>query len=310
MQVTMVSRRSFLRATGKLFAAGVAAAAYGVIVEPFFGLRIARYAFTPPNWPPGLRLRLAVLADVHACAPWMSAARIADIVALTNECGADAALLLGDYIGTHRFQVQEPMRDWASALARLDAPLGVHAVLGNHDWWMDAAAMRRESGLPAAGLALQDAGVRVYQNDAVRLRKDDRPFWLTGLGDQLAFGRARGRVGEDRGIDDLPGMLGKITDDAPVVMMAHEPDIFPQTPKRVSLTICGHTHGGQVTLFGFAPVVPSRYGSRFVYGHIVEDERHLLVSGGLGCSGLPIRVGARPEVVILDLGGADPSGVA
>jgi uncharacterized protein len=89
----------------------------------------------------------------------------------------------------------------------------------------------------------------------------------------------------------------------PVLMMAHEPDIFVDMPDRVSLTLSGHTHGGQITMGGFAPRVPSKFGTRFLYGHKVEENRNLIVSGGLGCSGLPIRFGRPPEVVIVELGG-------
>ncbi len=87
-----------------------------------------------------------------------------------------------------------------------------------------------------------------------------------------------------------------------VILMAHEPDIFPQVPDRVSLTLSGHTHGGQVRLFGHAPVVPSRYGSRYAYGHIIEGGRHLIVSGGLGCSILPLRFASPPEINLIELG--------
>ena len=93
-----------------------------------------------------------------------------------------------------------------------------------------------------------------------------------------------------------------MTDDAPVILMAHEPDIFAEVPNRVALTVSGHTHGGQVRLAGFTPIVPSKFGSRYAYGHIVEDGRHLVVSGGLGLSGLPIRFGSPPEVVLVALG--------
>ena len=137
----------------------------------------------------------------------------------------------------------------------------------------------------------------------MRLTKEGRPFWLTGLGDQLAFfvGRRRGhRI--YKGIDDLPGTLAKVSDDAPVILLAHEPDIFTQVPDRVSLTLSGHTHGGQVRLFGYAPRVPSAYGNRYAYGHIVENNRHLIVSGGLGMSILPVRFGSPPEIVIVELG--------
>ncbi len=90
-------------------------------------------------------------------------------------------------------------------------------------------------------------------------------------------------------------------------MLVHEPDAFVRMPDRIALTLSGHTHGGQVRIAGWSPVVPSEYGNRFAYGHVVEDGRHLIVSGGLGCSGLPIRIGVPPEIVMVELGtGAAP----
>src|SRR4051812_37491596 len=148
----------------------------------------------------------------------------------------------------------------------------------------------------------------ILENEAVRLTKDGRPFWLVGLGDQLALlqpGRKR-----YRGVDDLPGALAKTTDDAPAILLAHEPDIFPEVPDRVALTLSGHTHGGQVRLFNYSPLVPSRYGNRYAYGHVVEDERHLIVCGGLGTSILPVRFGVPPEVVVVDLGAPRPEGTS
>jgi predicted MPP superfamily phosphohydrolase len=217
-------------------------------------------------------------------------------------------LLLGDYVagrGMSRYSDPIQGKDWAGALGRLKAPLGVHAVLGNHDWWDDLDVQRRGRGLPRAGHALQDAGIAVYENDSVRLMKNGAAFWIAGLGDQWAFRtkeavrhrRATGRVGSD----DLAGTLAKIGDDAPVILMAHEPDIFPQVPDRVALTVSGHTHGGQVRVLGYAPVVPSRYGTRYLYGHILEEGRNLVVSGGLGCSGVPVRFGSPPEIVMVEI---------
>jgi predicted MPP superfamily phosphohydrolase len=87
-----------------------------------------------------------------------------------------------------------------------------------------------------------------------------------------------------------------------VILMAHEPDIFVRVPDRVALTLCGHTHGGQVRLMGWSPVVPSAFGNRYAYGHVVEEGRHLVVSGGLGCSILPVRFGVPPEIVVVELG--------
>ena len=171
------------------------------------------------------------------------------------------------------------------------------------------------AGPTRARRALEAAGIPVYENKAVRLIKDGRPFWIAGLGDQWAFWPLEKdydefvRRGKKRytGVDDLPGTLAQVTDDAPVILMAHEPDIFPGVPERVSLTLSGHTHGGQLRVFGYSPVVPSIFGNRYAYGHVVEDGRHLIVSGGLGCSAMPVRLGAPPEIVVVELGGGGVS---
>ena len=298
----MISRSTFLRLFTAMIASGVVTSAYGVVLEPFYRLRVTRYKLTPPNWPKGLKLRLALLADIHACIPWMDAARVGRIAAMTNELNADAVLLLGDFIASHHFKVHEDLDAWAGALKTLKAPNGVHAILGNHDWWNDEAAMRRGAGPVAAQVALEKAGIPVYENSAVRLQKDGKPFWIAGLGDQIAFVPVRGWRNPPQGIDDLPATLSKITDEAPVILMAHEPDIFPDVPDRVALTLSGHTHGGQLNIFGFRPIVPSRFGRRYAYGHIVERNRNLIVSGGLGCSVVPARIGSPPEIVVVDLG--------
>ncbi len=302
----MISRRTFLKAVGAVFVAGIGLGSYAFGVEPVLRMNVTRYRLTPPRWPHDLKLRMAVVADVHACDPWMTLPRVEKIVAATNALQPDVILLLGDYVSGMRWVTEYvPSSQWSTAFAALQAPLGVHAVLGNHDWWEDAAAQRRKEGPTIAGKALQDAGIPVYENDAIRLEKDGRPFWLAGLGDQLAF-IERNRLGQRsyRGVDDLTGTLAKVTDDAPVILFAHEPDIFPKVPDRVSLTVSGHTHAGQVRLFGYSPVVPSRYGNRFAYGHVVEQGRNLIVSGGLGMSILPVRFGAPPEIVVVELGEA------
>ncbi len=288
----------------------------GYAVAESWRLNVTRYNINPPGWPRGFRLKLAVVADLHACDPWMSLARIHQIVARTNALNADAILLLGDYVVGYRLaSFSRPVAhdDWAAELANLKAPLGVHAVLGNHDWWEERAVQDRRSGPIKAAMALRNARIPVYENDVIRLQKDGRAFWLAGLGDQWAYWPKKenyldfvrgGKVAYD-GVHDLPATLAKITDDAPVILMAHEPDIFPDVPARVALTVSGHTHGGQIRLGGFAPAVPSKYGRRYTYGHIVEDRRNLVVSGGLGCSTLPVRFGSPPEIVVVDLGVED-----
>ncbi len=298
----MITRRGFLKLIGGGFLATAAMGSYAFAIEPLLRLNTTFYSPKLPNWPDDLSLRVAVLADIHACDPWMSVARLNYIVAKTNDLKPDIVLMLGDYIAGMRFKsANVPPEEWSAALGRLSAPMGVHTILGNHDWWHDVEAQNRGSGPTIAGEALQGVGINVMENDALRLEKNGHAFWITGLGDQLAFTHSS-RWKNWRGVDDLDGTLAKVTDDAPVILMAHEPDIFPKVPERVSLTLSGHTHGGQVRLFGYSPVVPSRYGDRYAYGHIVEDGRNLIVSGGLGCSIMPLRFGSPPEIVVLDLG--------
>src|SRR6478609_9476554 len=93
----MVSRRKFLKWLLALSAAGITLPAYGIAAEPFF-TRITRYAFTPKRWSPGLNLTIAVIADIHACRPWMTPERIASIVERTNALKPDVILLLGDFV--------------------------------------------------------------------------------------------------------------------------------------------------------------------------------------------------------------------
>jgi len=296
-----MTRRRFLRWLIAASAAGVATPAYAFWVEPGLRLIVRHYTLRPPAWPRDMPLRIVALSDPHLGAPYMSLERYAGIVAAANSLEPDLIVLLGDYEAglRPRFVTQQvSMPEFARESARLAARCGVVAILGNHDWWSDPLAQHTRFGPVRAARALLDHGIPVLHNDAIRLSTGDRPFWVLGLGDQLALLRPSGRPD---GVDDLAGTLAKIGDDAPALLLAHEPDIFPQVPSRVALTLCGHTHGGQIRLFGYSPRVPSAYGNRYAYGHIVEDGRHLVVSGGLGRSVLPVRVGVPPEITVVEL---------
>jgi len=291
----MISRRSFLRLLGLGSLATAALISYAIVIEPRVRLVTTRYRLRPAGWPALEKsLRVVALADIHACEPWMPASRIRQIVETANALRPDLVVLLGDYVaGMRRFRTRDvPMGDWGSELGRLSAPLGVYGILGNHDWWTDVDGVRA---------TLIAHGVTVLENHARLLRPvGGPPFWLAGLGDQIAIPLGPGHF---KGVDDLDGTMRQVNDDAPVIMLAHEPDIFPKVPPRVSLTLCGHTHGGQVWVpFLGRPIIPSAYGQRFAYGSIVEEGRQLVVSGGLGCSIIPVRFGVPPEIVLLELG--------
>jgi uncharacterized protein len=272
---------------------GLVAATTGVYagaIEPQ-GLVVTRYALTPPGWPAGRRLSITALADLHAGGPDMLARHIRRIVDTTNELKSDLVVLLGDFIATYPFAARARDGVWAAELKRLSAPLGIWAILGNHDWWSDLDGVRG---------ALAEAGIPLLENNAVQLGGPGQRFWLAGLGDQLAYRLGRGRF---RGVDDLPGTLAQVDNGDPVLLLAHEPDIFPRVPARVTLTLAGHTHGGQIRVPLIWPLfVPSKFGARYAYGHVVERDRHMIVSGGLGTSIIPARLGVPPELVHIELG--------
>jgi uncharacterized protein len=223
-----------------------------------------------------LRLKAVVLADIHACEPWMPASRIRGIADLTNDLEPDIVFLLGDYSGGHNF-VTGPVlpEEWGEALSILRPPLGAFAVLGNHDWWHGPLPNIPGDDAESARKALRSANITVLENHALRLSQNGRPFWVAGLGDQLA-----GFVGPTGFAthDDLGATLRQVTDDAAVILLAHEPEIFRRVSDRVSLTLCRHTHGGQIGV----PPVPSGLGR---WQHLIRRQRELQKAYGHNAEG-------------------------
>ncbi len=290
----MIGRRGIVAGLGGLVAAGAGFAAYGFGVEPFLRLTIQHHTVRPTGWPAGLSLRVAMLSDLHAGAPLMDEARIEHIVARTNALAPDLVLMTGDFGPSCDFVTRViPHADVARRLAGLRAPLGTFAVNGNHDWWEDPVAMRRGAGaVTTMGRALEAVGIPVLRNQVMRAG----PVLVGGLESQWAFGAYRGA-------EDVPRLLEQVAGDAPLLVMAHEPDIFATLPGRAAVTFSGHTHGGQVRLLGWSPYTSSRYGNRYAWGHVREDGRDLVVSGGLGISTLPVRFGVPPEITVVDIAG-------
>jgi uncharacterized protein len=298
-----LNRRRFLQGAAGFASAAVALGFYSTAVEARLRLELTSYAVSPPTWPDDLTLKIAIIADIHACEPWMPAERVAAIVDLANAQRPDLMVLLGDFVGNHHFVTgYVPPGAWAAELARLEASLGVYSVLGNHDWWSAAIPTNPPDRSQSVRKALADAGIPVLENEALRLSQNGRPFWLVGLGDQMAIKRSRFDV---HGVDDLARALRPLSDDAPAILLAHEPFIFPRVPDRVALTLCGHTHGGQVYIpFVGAPFAPTAHVKPYIYGRYDEGPRRLIVSGGLGESAAPVRFLRPPEVVSVTVSGA------
>ncbi len=207
----------------------------------------------------------------------MGPRRIEALVEEINGRSPDLVALVGDYVDTSVIGGgRADPAGVARRLARLRAP--AVAVMGNHDWRHEGASMAR---------VLRNAGVPVLENETTTLTLRGGPLHVGGVGD---LRQRDPRVGSALG-DAEP----------PILLLTHDPDVFPYVPARVSLTLAGHLHGGQIDLPLMRRFMPSRHGRRFQEGHIVEGGRHLFVSRGIGHAGLPVRVRARAEVPILRL---------
>jgi uncharacterized protein len=262
---------------------------WGFWLEPS-SLRVQAETIEVP-WPASVTLRAAVISDLHVGAPYYDEHRLPDIVSRTNATHPDVILLLGDFItlgviGGHFV----PPEAVARGLAGLRARYGVFAVLGNHD---RAVAATQVSN------ALTRVGIRDLEDTAVEIPTATGRVWIVGISDLWT------------GPHDIPRALAGVTDSSPALAITHNPDVFPQIPSRIALTLAGHTHGGQVRLplLG-SPIVPSAYGQRYAAGHIVEGGRHLFVSTGIGTSDLPVRLGVPPTIYLLTITGPRSSSAA
>jgi predicted MPP superfamily phosphohydrolase len=226
----------------------------------------------------GLRapLRAAWLTDLHH-GQHVRSASVRAWVDATLAASPDLILLGGDLVDQNAGA--DAVADLIAELARLDAPLSVLAVMGNHDHG------RFGNVQPFVGL-LQAAGIEVLLNRGVSPRAD---LHVAGLDDLR------------NGWPDLRAALREHGPAAATLFLSHNPDVLPEVPIDVGLTLSGHTHGGQVVLPGVGALyTSSRFGDRFRAGW-VEGPARGYVSRGLGVSSIPVRINCPAELTILDL---------
>ena len=280
-------RTIFAWSLGAVAAIGWILGVWAFLIEPAT-LTVRYVSVESATWR-GPPLRVGIISDTHVAAPHTDVARIERLVGRMNAERPDMVVLLGDYAGGH-----EPAAVRASperseilrgieAFRALEAPLGIHGVLGNHDSWFDDVAV---------SAALTRANVRVLENHAQRIARPGGAFWVAGLADMHS----------PRQLPTVSGTLSDVSDDAPVIVLTHWPDPFVDVPDRVALTLAGHTHCGQVNLPLLGRLVhASEMSERWACGLYDEGGRKLFVTGGVGVSILPVRFRAPPEIVILTL---------
>lgn len=255
---------------------------WGFFIEPN-RLVVRQEAIQIDNWPKELSgLRVALISDIHTGGAFIDDKKLQTIVELTNQQNPDLIVLLGDYMSPNSWHSRRVEPEVTAALMKnLHAPLGVYAVLGNHDWWYNGGKVRR---------AFEAEGIPVLENEVAEIKWRDKSIWLVGLADSWT---------RPQHINET---IAKVPEGATMIALTHNPDVFPHLPQSVPLLLAAHTHGGQVSfpLIG-TPIVPSRYGRKYTAGHVYENGHHMFVTTGIGTSIIPVRFRVTPEIVILTI---------
>ena len=235
-----------------------------------------------PKDAPRKPVTIALLTDTHLSGPDNGPERMARIVRQVNGLKPDLVLLGGDYIGDHKGGAVYGPAASIAAFAGLRARMGVVAVLGNHDSRRHAMIGRSQWRA-----LFRRIGVTLLSDQAVRRG----PLVIGGLRDIYTDRPDIDRVA--RQMTDLGGAQ---------VLLSHGPDVFPALPDRPLLALTGHTHCGQVA-FPIAGIiyVPSRYGTRYACGSFREGAKAMIVSAGIGTSGLPIRLLSPPDIWLVTI---------
>jgi predicted MPP superfamily phosphohydrolase len=238
-------------------------------------------------------LRVAHLSDLHI-GNGLEGAVLDDLVARVNALAPDLVAITGDLFDHD----PSALASGARALAKLRAPLGVYAVLGNHDLYTGAEDV-------VGALRAASPHLRTLRGECVRLATQ-APLYVAGLDDP-------GHDWTRRGLElpALAALAAETPGDGPVILLVHRPEAFPQAAAAgFSLVLAGHFHGGQIALPGFGQRWnAARALTAFPQGRFERDGATLYVSRGLGVAGPRIRLASRPEIALLELAPSEEDAV-
>lgn len=232
-------------------------------------------------------LKVVFVGDLHI-KPHQTL-RLKSIVKKINQQYPQLVLSIGDFVSGHNPEESLPIEEIAKELSNVKSLYGFYTVLGNHDWWQDGDKTRK---------VLEKNGIVVLENDNTFININGNKLYIAGFDDMST-----------RGSDLVKALNGTAH---PTILLAHSPDIFPfisnpanyKVTGNVDLTLAGNTHGGQVRIPFYGPViVPSMYGKRYAMGLIKENAKTLFVTKGIGTSILPIRFNCVPEIVVINFEG-------
>lgn len=233
-----------------------------------------------PNWSHKLNnTTIAVISDLHIGSKNVNLKKLQEIVKKTNSQQPDLIFILGDYdtylISKSRIQPKEI----SNALSGLQAKYGVISILGNHDI----------SHLEIVKSILAKTKIQLLEDEKVTIKINNENLNIIGTRDLWYYPNQSTAL-----------KLVK-NSKSPIILLSHNPDLYDKVPQNVSLILSGHTHGGEVRFpFIGAPFVPSEFDQRFIKGHVVENNKHIYITSGIG-SLTRFRFGNIPEIAVLHL---------
>ena len=239
--------------------------------------RVVKYDFTHRDVPEAFEgFRIAFISDLHYKS-LLKEKGLNDLVRLLIAQKADVLLMGGDY--QEGCEYVEPL---FSALARVKTPMGTYGVMGNNDYERCHGVIIR---------TMKHYGMHPLEHEVDTLRKDGQQIIIAGVRNPFDLGQN----GKSPTLALSPRDF--------VIMLVHTPDYVEDVSvANTDLALAGHTHGGQVRVFGIAPVLNSNYGTRFLTGLAYNSAKiPLIVTNGIGTSQLPIRIGAPAEVIMITL---------
>ena len=276
--VPVVVARWMVAGAGGLYLVGIGA---GWVGSRWLDVRQLTATF--PHLPPALEgMRIVQISDLHI-GPQTSRRFLERVRAAIDVSGADLIAVTGDLVDDHA----RDSAHYATALGTLYARLGVYVVPGNHDVYANWPAVRAE---------LDRLPVTVLVNESRMVQRNGGVFAIAGTGDPA------GRwVSTSRAAPDIDATLRDVPDGTFTIALAHNPSLWSALADRgVQLTLSGHTHWGQLALPSFRWSLAGVFLDHAM-GVISRDSSVLYIHPGTGFWGIPFRIGARPEVTIIEL---------
>jgi len=284
-----LSRRDFLKllkvAAVELSLLGVGGASYGFSVEPNW-LKVEEVHLKLRRLTSSFQgVRIAQVSDIHM-GGWMNVERLRRVVNLVSDQKPDLFLLTGDFLIGHFFDQtsEQQLQDLIDLLSPLAKSIPTYAVLGNHDYWTNAGAVRE---------MLRSCGIQDMTNSVFTLTRGNEKLHLCGV-DDIWEGDIR-----------LDKVLDQLTDDAAAILLAHEPDFadVSSISGRFDLQVSGHSHGGQVVVPFYGPLVLPYLGQRYPSGLYQVRDMLQYTNRGVGMINPPVRFNCAPEITVFTLEG-------